>query len=409
MWSPAERLTGVQFSLLAFIFIKIYKSHRHINSMDYSKFTDMKRENKDLINLNPLQTAGKLTKEAQKVLVEFGDGYSVCDFCDGVLDDIEKPPIKTFTREILPKFLNCDVVRITNGAREGMFIIMHSLTKPKDTILVDENAHYSCFVAAERCRINVVKVPNSKCPIDAIDVANYEPLIKKHKPKLILLTYPEGNYGNLPDAKKLGGIAKKYGVPYVLNCAYSIGRMPVNMKELGADFVVASGHKSMSASGPIGLIGMNKKYTDVVLAKSKDYPNKVIECLGCTSRGATIATLMASFPEVEKRVDRWDEELKKARWFCSELEKLGFVLIGQKPHKHDLMFFRTDILYEISKKHKKRGYFLYKELKKRGIIGIKPGHTKSFKLSTFGISRKDLVRVVKAFSEIIEENRKLLA
>ena len=39
MWSPAERLTGVQFSLLAFIFIKIYKSHRHINSMDYSEST----------------------------------------------------------------------------------------------------------------------------------------------------------------------------------------------------------------------------------------------------------------------------------------------------------------------------------------------------------------------------------
>ncbi|MCK5039556.1 MAG: O-phospho-L-seryl-tRNA:Cys-tRNA synthase [Candidatus Aenigmarchaeota archaeon] len=377
--------------------------------MDYSKLLNLTRENKDYINLNPLQTAGKLTAPAKKALIEFGDGYAICDFCNGILDEIEKPPIKTFTKEILPTFLNCDTVRITNGAREGMFMIMHALTNPNDTILLDDNAHYSCIVAAERCKLNIIKVPNNKCPIDAIDTALYEPLIKKHNPKLIFLTYPEGNYGNLPDAKKLGKIAKKHNVPYAINCAYSIGRMPVNMKDLGADFVVASGHKSMSASGPIGLIGMNKKYENIVLKKSKDNPNKVIECLGCTSRGATIVTLMASFPEVEKRVKNWNEELKKAHWFAGELEKLGFVLIGQKPHKHDLMFFKTDILYEISKKHKRKGYFLYRELKKRGIIGIKPGHTKSFKLSTFGISKKELTLVITAFKEIIEENKKLLA
>lgn len=373
--------------------------------MDYSKLTDMKRETKDFINLNPLQTGGKLTEAAKKALIEFGDGYSICDFCNGALDNIEKPPIKTFTKDILPKFVGCDTVRITNGAREGMFIIMHALTNPKDTILIDDNAHYSCIVAAERCKLNIIKVPNSKCPMDAIDVTLYEPYIKKHKPKLIFLTYPEGNYGNLPDAKKLGKIAKKHNVPYAINCAYSVGRLPVNMKELGADFIIASGHKSMSASGPVGFIGMNKKYEDIVLEKSKDYPNKVIECLGCTSRGATIATLMASFPEVQKRVENWDKEVKKAQWFASELENLGFVLVGQRPHIHDLMYFNTPILYEISKKHKRKGFFLYSELKKRGIFGIKPGHTKSFKLSTFGISKEKLKTVINAFKEIIEENK----
>ncbi|MBW2976509.1 O-phospho-L-seryl-tRNA:Cys-tRNA synthase, partial [Candidatus Woesearchaeota archaeon] len=89
--------------------------------------------------------------------------------------------------------------------------------------------------------------------------------------------------------------------------------------------------------------------------------------------------------------------------------KLGFVLIGQKPHKHDLMFFETDILYKISQKHPKKGYFLYHELKKRGICGIKPGHTKSFKLSTFGIPKNDLLKVLEAFKEIVDENRKYLS
>jgi len=45
------------------------------------KFENLKRENKNLINLDPIQTGGKLTDAAKKVLIEFGDGYSVCDFC----------------------------------------------------------------------------------------------------------------------------------------------------------------------------------------------------------------------------------------------------------------------------------------------------------------------------------------
>ncbi|MEO2240566.1 MAG: O-phospho-L-seryl-tRNA:Cys-tRNA synthase, partial [Euryarchaeota archaeon] len=35
------------------------------------------------INVNPIQRGGVLTPEAKKALIEFGDGYSVCDFCEG--------------------------------------------------------------------------------------------------------------------------------------------------------------------------------------------------------------------------------------------------------------------------------------------------------------------------------------
>ena len=87
------------------------------------------------INLNPLQRGGILTKEARDALVEFADGYSVCDFCPGRLDLIERPNIKKFIHEDLPEFLGCDEVRTTNGAREAKFAVMHSLTKKGAWIL----------------------------------------------------------------------------------------------------------------------------------------------------------------------------------------------------------------------------------------------------------------------------------
>jgi len=365
------------------------------------KFEDMHREAIGYINLNPIQRGGILTPEARKALIEFADGYSIYDLSPGLEVD-EIPLIKEFISEHLPKFLGADLVRITLGAREGIFNIMHSITKPGDTIIVDGNRHYTTITAAERANLRVIEVPNSGAPEYRINVEDYEVLIKEHKPAMIILTYPDGNYGNLPDARKLGEISKEYGVPYLVNGAYAVGRMPISMKEFGADFIIGSGHKSMASSGTIGVLGMDKKWKKIMLRKSEKYQRKEVEFLGCELRGTAIATLMASFPTVLERVKKWDKEVKKARYFSRELEKLGLRQLGEKPHNHDLLFFEAPIFYEISKRHKKGRFFLYKELKKRGIIGIKPGLTKNFKLSTYQLNKDELKKIIDAFVEIAD-------
>ena len=367
------------------------------------KIENLERKNKDLINLNPIQTGGKLTEAAKKALVEFGDGYSVYDISPG-LELMETPLVKEFIEEDLPKFLGADIARLTFGAREGIFNVMHSIAKPGDTILVDENRHYTTIIAAERANLKIVEVPNSGNPGYKINVEDYKNLIKKHKPAMILLTYPDGNYGNLPDAKKLGEIAAEFKIPYLLNGAYSIGRMPISLKEIGADFVIGSCHKSMASSGVLGVLGMDKKWGKIMLRKSKIYPEKEIEFLGSELRGTAIATLIASFPNVSNRIEKWPQEIEKAQWFSEEMEKLNFEQLGEKPHRHDLMFFKTENLYKISKNHPKGRFFLYSELKKKRITGIMPGLTKKFKLSTFEIPKEKLQYVLNSFKEILEED-----
>ena len=118
--------------------------------------------------------------------------------------------------------------------------------------------------------------------------------------------------------------------------------------------------------------------------------------------------MMASFPSVLERVKHWDKEVEKARKFSAEMEKLGFKQLGGKPHNHDLTTFETPILYEISEKHKKKGFFLYQALKEKGIGGIKPGKTKAIKISTYQLTDVEIDKVVSAFREIIEENKGLL-
>ncbi len=362
------------------------------------------RQTLGMINIDPLQTGGRLPRQSREVLLEWADGYSVCDFCAGRLDEIGNPPISAFVHGDLPKFIGMDEARVTNGARESKFAVMHSMTKPGDTIVVDANAHYSTYVAAERAGLKVALVPNSGSPGYLIDPEGYAAAIEKDNPALAVLTWPDGSYGNLTDARAVSRICAEYQVPLLLNGAYAVGRMPVNGSDVGCAFLAGSGHKSMASSGPVGVLGVAKEFAGRVLRRSERFKNKEVELLGCTARGATVMTMIASFPHVAARVRNWEDEVSKARWFSACMEELGIVQLGQKPHNHDLLFLEAEPLFEISKKAKDGRYFLYKELKARRIHGIKPGLTKHFKLSTYGVSREDLKLVIEAFQDILRAN-----
>lgn len=387
------------------------ESHQKIWMLNnLEKFMCMKRDTAE-INLDPLQRGGILTPEARAALIEWGDGYSICDFCAGMLDRIKTPPVEEFVHSVLPEFLGTDVVRVMHGAREGKFAAMHALCEKGDWVVIDGNAHYTTVLAAERAGLKIEYVPSSGEPGYAIPAEGYAEAIerayeRKGNVSMAVLTYPDGNYGNLADVKAVAEVCHDFGVPLLLNGAYSVGRMPVNARDLGVDMIVASGHKSMAASGPVGLLGASEEYARTIFRISATKKNKEVELLGCTVRGAPLLTLMASFPAVVKRISHWPDEVDKARWFAAEMEKLGLIQQGERPHNHDLMFFLAENLYEISQTAKKGRYFLYRDLLKRGICGIKPGLTRQFKLSTFGLSRDELVRVLNAFDEIIKSYAK---
>ncbi|WP_321211040.1 O-phospho-L-seryl-tRNA:Cys-tRNA synthase [Methanothermobacter sp. DP] len=373
---------------------------------DYGITRSLERDN---LNLNPLQRGGVLPAAARKALYEFGDGYSVCDYCAGRLDQVTRPAVNSFLDD-LADFIDADAVRTVHGAREGKFAVMHALCEAGDTIVADGNAHYTTHLAAERNNLEIVEVPSIGYPDYEIKPEAYREVLEETADrvdvKLAVLTHVDGNYGNLTDAAEIARICRKMGVPLLLNCAYSMGRLPVKLREIGADFVVGSGHKSMAASGPIGVLGMRSEWEDTLLRRSGRHEKKEIEMLGCTSRGAPLATLMASLPHVVERVSRWDDEIKKTRRLVSELEEMGGIRqIGKRPKEHDLVRFETPVFHDIASSHPRKGFFLYEELKKRRIVGIRRGQTKWFKCSVYGMTDGQVQYVIDSFREIIEKNR----
>lgn len=388
-----------------------------LSGIDVDRYFDLRRGIDGYINIHPLQRGGMLPSDTKKTVLEFADGYSVCDYCLGDLHKTKRPPVSTF-REDMAKFLGMDDCRFTHGAREGKFMVMHSIAKPGDTVIVDSLSHYSTYVAAERAGLNVVEVSNKGFPTYEVEFERYAEKIEevsdrtRKPPVLIVLTHVDNQFGNVGDAKRVGEICKKYGVPFLLNGAYSVGRLPVSGRRAHADFVVASGHKSMASCGPSGVLATTDEWAETVFRKSKivgnltgkRFPIKEVELLGCTVRGLPLVSLMVSFPHVVERIKHWEDEVDKARRFIKTVERVnGVRKLGVRPHGHDIIDFDSPSFHTVSQKHRQRGYFLYHELKKRGIVGIAPGKTQRFHISTYGLTVEEVEKVANAFLEMAEK------
>jgi len=59
---------------------------------------------------------------------------------------------------------------------------------------------------------------------------------------------------NEHDVKGIAKVAHQHDIPFLYNGAYTVGVMPVDGKEIGRDFVVGSGHKSMASPAPSGVL-----------------------------------------------------------------------------------------------------------------------------------------------------------
>jgi Sep-tRNA:Cys-tRNA synthetase len=116
--------------------------------------------------------------------------------------------------------------------------------------------------------------------------------------------------------------------------------------------------------------------------------------------------MMASFPAVRKRVEHWEEEVRHSRKVADALCAIeGSRVLSDSPREHTLTRINTiDSFDTVAQTHKKRGFFLSNELKKRGIVGVIPGSTRVWKYNTYGLTDRQIDHLIAAFREIGVEN-----
>ena len=375
----------------------------------------LRSREEEYINIQPIQAAGRLTPEARKALISYGDGYSTCDACRKPfrLDKITKPSIAAF-HEDLAKFLNMDQARVVPGARRGFQAVASTLVSKGDPVIVSALAHYTEFLAVEEAGGVVKEVPldaGNRVTADATAEKIEEVVRESGKtPALVMIDHYDYQFANQHDVRGIAKVAHQYDIPFLYNGAYTVGVMPVDGKAIGADFVVGSGHKSMASVAPSGVLATTDEWAPKVLrttamvgdVTNRKFGIKEVEMLGCTLMGGTLLSMMASFPAVKERVNHWDEEVKKSNYFIDALLAIeGSKVLSEYPRKHTLTKVDTTGSFDtVARTHKRRGFFLSDELSKRGIVGEFAGATRTWKLNTYGLSWKQVRYLAEAFQEI---------
>jgi len=378
---------------------------------------------KGYIIINALMVGGILPENVQGKLSEWvGVGYNTCYDClEGRSSLCSKPPIKKHLEDIA-SFFGGDVAEHTFGARGAQFAVMRTIleftrenTDYSPTIIIDPNSHYTTNIAAEMCGLKAIEPPHSGYPEYLYNPEDFKNKIKEVKekegklPGLVVVTHADPYYGNIAPVEEIGKICSEYEVPMMVNAAYTGGIMPVDMKELKADFLTLSAHKSMMSAAPLGYVITNYRWAKMLFRTSEAMPSwtgrrfgkKIPNIFGCAIGGLPLISSMLSFDYVKERVKRWNDELAKINKFIDDMENLGdIMLLGERPHRHHLLHFETPKFFEISKHHRKKGFFLALEMIKRGIVGLHRGMVKHIKLSVYGLSDEKINKVKEAFYEI---------
>lgn len=142
----------------------------------------------------------------------------------------------------------------TRNATEAINLVSHSWgganLNPGDVVLLTEMEHHSNIVpwqmlAAERgLRLEFVPVTDA----GTLDLGAFRDLLG-HSPRLVGFTQMSNMLGTINPVREMAQLAHQAGAVVLVDGAQSVPHMPVNVAELGVDFLAFSAHKMCGPTG----------------------------------------------------------------------------------------------------------------------------------------------------------------
>jgi len=163
-------------------------------------------------------------------------------------------------RKVVAEFINAnpDEIIFTRNTTESINLLSYTLqsliTKRKDEILLTEMEHHSNLVPWQQMakqfgmKLQFVKITKD-FTLDMNDLATK----LTDKTAIFAFTYASNVLGTINDVKLLTKLAKSKGAITVIDAAQAIQHLPIDVKELGCDFLAFSSHKMLGPNG-VGIL-----------------------------------------------------------------------------------------------------------------------------------------------------------
>ena len=164
-------------------------------------------------------------------------------------------------REAVRDFLGAastQEIIFTRNTTESLNLVAYSYglshIKTGDEVVVSIMEHHSNLLPWQMvCRQTGATLKFMECePDGSLDLHKVEQLITE-RTKLVALTQVSNVLGRQYPVREIAAMAHKKGAVIVVDGAQSTPHIPVNVRELGADFLAFSGHKLY---GPMGIGGL---------------------------------------------------------------------------------------------------------------------------------------------------------
>src|SRR5438552_14951906 len=156
---------------------------------------------------------------------------------------------------------NADEIGFTRGTTEGINLVAQSWggknLKPGDRILLTEMEHHSNLVPwqllAERTGAKLVYLPVTGDE-GLLDVGKLDDILTKEV-KLFAMVHISNSLGTVNPVAELCERARRLGIVTLVDAAQSAGHCPVDVRQIGCDFLAFSGHKICGPTGIGALYG----------------------------------------------------------------------------------------------------------------------------------------------------------
>jgi cysteine desulfurase/selenocysteine lyase len=144
------------------------------------------------------------------------------------------------------------------GTTEGVNLVAQAFAAPRlgpgDEIILTELEHHANIVPWQ------ILAQRKGAFIRVLPIDDHGQLILEKLPgligprtKIISLSHVSNALGTVTEVSEVISLAKSQGIPVAIDAAQSVAHVPIDVKALGADFLVFSGHKIYGPTG-IGVV-----------------------------------------------------------------------------------------------------------------------------------------------------------